>query len=126
MSVLDRFENGREIPSLEVFYSLARAEGVPVASFFYGHKDSKLTPWLTQRLSLEQLAGELPLSASAKKDSLLNPHVLLAVTKRLLSRVTKDKPCLSDENLNPPIQPPCRQAEASEDSSEDERDSERE
>jgi transcriptional regulator with XRE-family HTH domain len=54
-SLLASFENGQEVPALEVFDRLADVMGVPVERFFYDHKDSNLTPWLTPRVTWQEL-----------------------------------------------------------------------
>ncbi len=54
-SLLASFENGLEVPALEVFDRLAGAMGVPVERFFYDNMDSNLTPWLTPRVSWQEL-----------------------------------------------------------------------
>ena len=57
-SLLARFENGQEVPQLEVFDRLAEALAVPLQGLFYGGTDSILTPYLTPRPSLQQLIAE--------------------------------------------------------------------
>jgi transcriptional regulator with XRE-family HTH domain len=54
-SLLASFENGQEVPALEVFDRLAGVMGVPVERFFYDHKDSNLTPLLTPRVTWQEL-----------------------------------------------------------------------
>jgi transcriptional regulator with XRE-family HTH domain len=56
--LLGRFEQGEDVPSLETFDKLAEATGVPIKDFFYDNLDSNLTPWLTPRLTLQQLIDE--------------------------------------------------------------------
>ncbi|MGD0220883.1 MAG: helix-turn-helix transcriptional regulator [Terriglobia bacterium] len=123
VSILDGFETGQEIPSPEMFYNLAEAMDVPFARFFYGDTDSKSTPWLSQRLSLQQLADEPPRSSSAVQ---LIPYELLAATRGLLSRLTKVNRGPIAKNPNPTIPPFDSQGQASNDSSEEREDSERE
>ena len=57
-SLLASFEQGEDVPSLETFDKLAEATGVPIKDFFYDNLDSNLTPWLTPRLTLQQLIDE--------------------------------------------------------------------
>jgi transcriptional regulator with XRE-family HTH domain len=54
-NLLASFENGQEVPALEMFDRLADAMGVPVERFFYDNKDSNLTPWLTPRVTWQEL-----------------------------------------------------------------------
>jgi len=56
--LLDHFEQGRDVPSLEIFDRLAKALGVPLKDLFYDHLDTNLTPRLTPRLSMQQLIDE--------------------------------------------------------------------
>jgi transcriptional regulator with XRE-family HTH domain len=67
-NLLASFESGREVPSLETFDRLAVAVDVPVRSLFYGDKDSMLTPWLTPRLTLQELIEESCPSAPNSED----------------------------------------------------------
>lgn len=57
---LCRVEEGYEVPSLTIIERLADALGVPVYQLFYGDGDRILTPWLTPRRTLEDLAREYP------------------------------------------------------------------
>lgn len=57
-SLLARFENGQEVPTLETLDKLAEALGVPLSGLFYGNTDSNLTPWLTPRPTLQELIEE--------------------------------------------------------------------
>ena len=54
-SLLASFECGQEVPGLAMFDRLADAMGVPVERFFYGNADSALTPWLTPRVTWQEL-----------------------------------------------------------------------
>jgi len=56
-SLLASFENGQEVPALEMFDRLADAMDVPVERFFYDNTDSNLTPWLTPRVTWQELVG---------------------------------------------------------------------
>ena len=56
-SVLASFENGQEVPGLEMFGRLADAMSVPVERFFYDSVDSTTTPWLTPRVTWQELVG---------------------------------------------------------------------
>jgi transcriptional regulator with XRE-family HTH domain len=56
--LLCNFENGQEIPSLEMLDRLAKAAGVSVQGLFCSDLDSMLTPRLTPRLTLQELVGE--------------------------------------------------------------------
>lgn len=122
VSLLDRFENGQDIPSLEIFDDLARAEGVPVESLFYGDPDSKLTPWLSARLSLQQLAEESSRPARAFESTFPVSRRFRAATKDLVSRVTKMSRRRVD---NSPVPPPDLQRQDSTDSGDDKQDSDR-
>ena len=125
VSLLDRFENGQDIPSLEMFDDLARAEGVPVESLFYGDPDSKSTPWLSQRLSLQQLAEGSPHPVPAPKVLLPMSRRLRAATEGLLSHVNRSRQRRIDKRHNRPVPPPDLQGQDSTDSGEDKQDSNR-
>jgi transcriptional regulator with XRE-family HTH domain len=56
-SLLARYEDGRDVPTLETLDRFAATMDVPVQAFFYGDTDSKLTPWLTARPTLPELSG---------------------------------------------------------------------
>jgi transcriptional regulator with XRE-family HTH domain len=56
-SLLSRYEDGQDVPSLETLDRFAAIMGVPVRFFFYGDTDSKLTPSLTARPTLLELSG---------------------------------------------------------------------
>ena len=56
-SLLASFENGQEVPALEMFDRLADAMDVPVERFFYDNTDSNLTPCLTPRVTWQELVG---------------------------------------------------------------------
>jgi transcriptional regulator with XRE-family HTH domain len=77
-SLLSDFENGQEIPSLEMFDRLAKAVGVSVRGLFCSDQDSPLTPRLTPRLSLRELIGEsccsAPDSANLKNNAYTSPE----------------------------------------------------
>jgi transcriptional regulator with XRE-family HTH domain len=74
MGLLASFEKGQGVPSLETFDSLAKAVDVPVRSLFYGNRDSTLTPWLTPRLTLQELIDEPCRSASNPAASQTKPQ----------------------------------------------------
>jgi transcriptional regulator with XRE-family HTH domain len=125
VSLLDRFENGQDIPSLEMFDDLARAEGVPVESLFYGDPDSKLTPWLSERLSLQQLAEGWRHTMPTLKALLPASRRLRAATKGLLSHVKRSGRGRIDKSPHFPVPPPERQGRASKAPGEDKQDVER-
>lgn len=82
---LARFEAGKEIPALEMFDLLASTMDVPVARFFYGKRGSRLTPYLSRRLSLAELANELPPAVRSSIGSLFD--TLFAVANTRISRL---------------------------------------
>lgn len=51
-----RLENGDQVPSMENLQRLAVALGVPVYRFFFADGERVSTPFLTPRLSLDDLA----------------------------------------------------------------------
>jgi transcriptional regulator with XRE-family HTH domain len=118
-SLLASFENGREIPSLEMFDSLARAMGVPVKSLFYSDLDATLTPWLTPRPTLLQLVHARPRSASDVLASLFNPRRITAATHKLLSSVTHCDCGLKGKTHLPTLPPSNPQAPPADNSRED-------
>jgi len=87
-TLLANIENGQEIPSLEMVESLAAAMGVRVASLFYDDLGPALTPWLTARLTLQQLAEEPFHSQSSRSASLLTFKGLRAASAEIFSFVT--------------------------------------
>ena len=89
-TLLANIENGQEIPSLEMIDSLAAAMGVRVASLFYDDSGATLTPWLTARLTLQQLAEEPFHSQSSQSASLLTFKGLRAASAELFSFITTD------------------------------------
>ena len=56
--LLTRIEKGQEVPTLEMLDALAGALDVPVHVFFYDAAEPKLTPRLTPRPALQELAAE--------------------------------------------------------------------
>jgi transcriptional regulator with XRE-family HTH domain len=102
-SLLSSFENGQEIPSLEMVDRLAAAMDVPVVGLFYDDLKSALTPWLTPRLTLQQLANEPFRSISAEMASLLKLRKLRAATRELLSFVTIASRRLMGKTPHPPF-----------------------
>jgi transcriptional regulator with XRE-family HTH domain len=101
-TVLAKIENGEEIPSLETIDALAAAMGVPVVGLFCSDLNSMLTPWLTPRLSLQQLV-EGPfhthpfpptLMAEARRfraGSLGILSIVMTGTQRLLGRTSRSR-----------------------------------
>jgi transcriptional regulator with XRE-family HTH domain len=55
---ISRVEHGHTVPSLETLERFAGALDVPFYRFFYTGEDPPTTPYLTPRLSLEELANE--------------------------------------------------------------------
>ncbi|HLW79281.1 MAG TPA: helix-turn-helix transcriptional regulator [Terriglobia bacterium] len=53
---VSRVENGHTVPSLETLERFAAALSVPLYKLFYTGEDAPLTPQLTERKSLEELA----------------------------------------------------------------------
>ena len=84
-TLLAKIENGQEIPSLEMIDSLAAAMGVRVASLFYDDSGATLTPWLTARLTLQQLAEEPFHSQSSQSASRLTFKGLRAASAEIFS-----------------------------------------
>jgi len=79
---LSRFDDGSEVPSWEALNSLAAALEVPVFEFFCSDGERPLTPRLTPRVALEELANEDVL------DHLPEP-ARLAITTMLLSAIRR-------------------------------------
>ena len=77
-SLLSDFENGHDIPSLEMLDRLAKAVGVSVRGLFCRGTGPPLTPWLTPRLTLQQLMGEscrsAPDSENPKNNAYTSPE----------------------------------------------------
>lgn len=59
-------EHGHEVPSSEIIERLADALDVPVYQIFYSDSEHVLTPWLTPRLTLDDLAQRPPLQIQDK------------------------------------------------------------
>jgi transcriptional regulator with XRE-family HTH domain len=80
--VLARFEDGLEVPSWEVLNSLAAALEVPVFEFFCSDGERPPTPWLTPRVTFEELT---------KEDNFDHPPepAWLAITTMLLSAIRR-------------------------------------
>jgi len=57
-TLMARLEKGREVPTLEMLDVLADALDVPVHVFFYDTAEWELTPRLTPRPTLQELAEE--------------------------------------------------------------------
>ena len=102
-SLLSTIENGREIPSWEIVERLAAAMGVSTASLFFDDPASVLTPWLTPRLTLQQLADEPIHSHSSPPFSLLKPQRFRAAARALLSFVTNGRRRFAGETPQPLI-----------------------
>jgi transcriptional regulator with XRE-family HTH domain len=77
-SLLSNFENGQEIPSLEMFDRLAKAVGVSVRGLFCSDLNSPLTPRLVPRLTLQELIGKsrpsAPDSENLKNNAYTSPE----------------------------------------------------
>ena len=54
-SFLSLLEQGEQVPSREVLERLAVVFDVPLSRFFFDDHQCVITPWLTPRLTLEQL-----------------------------------------------------------------------
>jgi transcriptional regulator with XRE-family HTH domain len=69
-----RLEKGQEVPTLEMLDTLAQALDVPIHVFFYDTAARELTPRLTPRLALKELAeggeGTIPLSLAVARHPL--------------------------------------------------------
>jgi transcriptional regulator with XRE-family HTH domain len=102
-SLLASFENGLAVPTLEMFDSLAEAMGVPLARLFYGEREATMTPRLTPRLTLQQLAGEPSRPASAGIAGLLAPRMLRAAIRKLRCMVTLKDGSLGEEKPHPTL-----------------------
>jgi transcriptional regulator with XRE-family HTH domain len=92
-----RVENGHTVPSLETLERFASALGVPLYQLFFKGDEPPLTPNLTSRKSLEELAavpGEegadarFLLKLRTLLEHILEPdrEVLLSLAKKLASR----------------------------------------
>jgi transcriptional regulator with XRE-family HTH domain len=90
-AILAKIENGQEIPSIEMVDRLAEAMGVRVVGLFYDELNSPATPWLTPRLSLQQLENGSPRSMAAGMSALLKPGAIYAASRILRSWVTPGK-----------------------------------
>jgi transcriptional regulator with XRE-family HTH domain len=90
-TLLVKIENGQEIPSLEMVDNLAAAMGVRAASLFYDDLGPAMTPWLTARLTLQQLAEEPFHSRSSHSASLMTFKRLRAFGAELFSLITADR-----------------------------------
>ena len=55
---LARLEDGKEVPSWEAVERLAAALNVPVSQLFYSDSQPPLTPRLTRRLTMQEVAAE--------------------------------------------------------------------
>lgn len=55
LSSLDKLETGEKIPCCQTLESLAKALDVPLYELFYDGRQVPQTPWLSPRLSLEDL-----------------------------------------------------------------------
>jgi len=64
--LMARLEKGQEVPTLAMLDALADALDVPVHRFFYDDGEPALTPRLTTRLTLRELAEEYPGPANQK------------------------------------------------------------
>ena len=82
-SLLANIESGQVIPSVEIFDRLAEAMDVGVEGLFHDGLNSAVTPWLTPRLSLQQLFDEPSRTTYGEISSLLNPRVIFAAIQRL-------------------------------------------
>ena len=92
-----RVENGHTVPSLETLERFASALGVPLYQLFYKGDELPLTPNLTSRKTLQEIA-EAPgeegadarflLKLQTLLDKILEPdrEVLLSLAKKLASR----------------------------------------
>ena len=100
-ALLASIENGQEIPSLEMVDSLAAAMGVRVARLFYDDSGPVLTPLLTARLTLQQLADEPFHSHSFQSAILLTFNGLRAASAAIFAFITTDDRCRSDKPLPP-------------------------
>ena len=89
-TLLAKIENGQEIPSLEMVESLAAAMGVRVANLFYDDLGAVLTPRLTARMTLQQLAEKPFHSQSSQSASLLTFKGLRAASAEIFSFITTD------------------------------------
>ena len=56
-SLLESIENGQEVPTLDIMERLAGAMGM-MGGLFSGDLSAEATPWLTPRLTMQQLANE--------------------------------------------------------------------
>ena len=101
-SVISRLEDGREIPTCEVLERLAEALAVPVFLLFYSDEQLPLTPHLTPRPRLRELAEE-PWQSSKPERLLLKPWAIVRAIKVLLRREVQGS-TRSDLPLSP--QPP--------------------
>lgn len=92
-----RVENGHTVPSLETLERFASGLGVPLYHLFFAGEDAPLTPNLTPRKTLEELAQDpSPEGADARFLLRLKAHlgqlletdreVILSLAKKLASR----------------------------------------
>jgi transcriptional regulator with XRE-family HTH domain len=89
-TLLAKIESGHEIPSSEMVESLAAAMGVRIASLFYDDLSPTLTPWLTARPTLQQLAEERFDAQSSESASRLTFKGLRAASAVIFSLMTMD------------------------------------
>jgi len=84
--LLSRLEAGEEVPSLVTLEKLAAAFRVSVSELVYGYGDPPVTPRLTPRLSVQELADATASDVSKISPSPgLKPKVLINRIKSTLS-----------------------------------------
>ena len=82
-TLLANIESGQMIPTLEIVDRLEEAMGIGVEGLFYDGLNSAATPWLTPRLSLQQLIDEPHRTTYAEISALLNGRVLFSAIQKL-------------------------------------------
>jgi transcriptional regulator with XRE-family HTH domain len=94
---ISRVENGHTVPSLETLERFAGVLEVPLYQLFWSGEDAPLTPNLTPRRSLEQVAADdgangkdtqylMKLSSAFNRLTEPDRHVLLSLARRLATR----------------------------------------